>query len=125
MGVGTSLKVIGAGVAWRTVGAESAGDALIESFLSGDEQERTLAGMSLVKAGERTVELIEKAKSDGSLNPSLVRLLADIGGTRSRALLGEIATGEGRVASAAVESLDLLDQIDSLGTQDRDRDVNS
>ena len=115
MGVGSSLKVIGKGIAWRTVGAESAGDDLIQVFESGDEQDRALAGMSIVKAGERSIHLIERARSEGRLTPSLVRLLADIGGPKSRALLGEIAAGSGSVAQAAVESLDLLDQIESLG----------
>ncbi len=52
MGLGSSLKVIGAGIAWRTLGRS--GQALIEAFQHGDEQDRTLAGMSLVKAG-RTI----------------------------------------------------------------------
>ncbi|MEX1125302.1 MAG: hypothetical protein WEE53_06515 [Acidimicrobiia bacterium] len=115
MGVGSSLKVITAGVAWRTVGAESAGDTLLHAFGSGDEQDRTLAGISIVKAGERSINLIEKARSGGRLTPSLVRLLADIGGPKSRGLLAEIATGSGPMAAAAYESLDLLDQIDGLG----------
>lgn len=114
MGVGSSLKVIGAGVAWRTVGIESAGEELLEAFTSDDEQDRTLAGISLVKAGERSIDLIEKAGSTGRLTPGLVRLLADIGGPRSRALLSEIAAGKGPVATAAMESLVLLEQIDSL-----------
>jgi hypothetical protein len=115
MGVGSSLRVIGAGAAWRTLGTESAGNALIDAFTGGDEQERTLAGMSIVKAGERSIDLIEKARSTGRLTPTVVRLLADIGGSRARALLGEIAHGSGPLAEAAVESLDLLDQIDALG----------
>lgn len=114
MGVGSSLKVIGAGVAWRTVGIESAGEELLEAFTSDDEQDRTLAGISIVKAGERSIDLIEKAGSMGRLSPGLVRLLADIGGPRSKALLNEIAAGEGPVATAAMESLELLKQIDSL-----------
>jgi hypothetical protein len=114
VGVGSSLKVIGAGAAWRTVGAQSAGNALLEAFNGGDEQERTLAGMSIVKAGDRSIDLIEKARDDDRLTPDLVRLLADLGGARSRALLGDIASGSGPLADAAVESLDLLDQIEEL-----------
>jgi len=114
MGVGSSLRVIGAGVAWRTVGIESAGDVLLAAFASDDEQDRMLAGMSIVKAGERSISLIEKARSTGRVTPELVRLLADIGGPRSKALLTEIATGTGAVATAATQSLELLEQIDSL-----------
>lgn len=118
MGVGSSLKVIGAGIAWRTLGATSAGDSLIEVFGSGDEQERTLAGMSIVKAGERSIGLIEKARSAGRLTPSLVRLLADIGGPKARHLLAEISTESGPLAAAADESIELLDQIEILDAPD-------
>jgi hypothetical protein len=72
----------------------------------------------LVKAGERSVDLIEKARSTGSLTPDLVRLLADIGGPKSQTLLGELADGESPVAQAAVESLELLEQIEQLGPSD-------
>lgn len=115
MSLGSSLKVIGAGVAWRTVGSESAGAKLLDAFRSDDEQKRTLAGISLVKAGERSVDLIEQARSTGSLTPDLVRLLADIGGPKSQALLSDLAGEEGPVAKAAVESLELLEQIEQLG----------
>jgi hypothetical protein len=115
MGVGSSLKVIGAGVAWRTAGIASAGEELIEAFTSEDEQQRTLAGISIVKAGDRSIDLIDRARSRGHLNPALVRLLADIGGPKAQALLGELATGESPVAEAATESLELLKKIESLG----------
>jgi hypothetical protein len=73
-----------------------------------------LAGISLVKAGERSVDLVDKARKTGRLTPEVVRLLADIGGSRSRALLTEISTGEDSVAVAATESLQVLDQIESI-----------
>jgi len=115
MGVGSSLKVIGAGVAWRTAGIESAGEELLEAFTSQNEQDRTLAGISIVKAGERSIGLIDKARSTGQLNPDLVRLLADIGGPTAQTLLGDLASGDGPVAKAATQSLELLKEIDSLG----------
>ena len=106
--------MIGAGVAWRTVGSESAGYALLEAFSGDDEQEKMLAGISLVRAGERSIDLIEKAGKTGRLTPDVVRLLADIGGPRSRALLGELAGSAGPVGTAATESLQVLDQIENL-----------
>ena len=63
-----------------------------------------LAGISLVKAGERSVDLIEKAAETGRLTPDVVRLLADIGGSRSRALLSELSGEAGPVGTAARES---------------------
>ena len=118
MNVGTSLKVIGAGVAWRTVGYEDAGETLLEAVSGDSEQERLLAGMSIVKAGERSIGLIGKARESGRLTPTVVRLLADIGGPRSRVLLTEIAAEPGRLAEAAVASLDLLDRMEALGATD-------
>jgi hypothetical protein len=114
MSLGGSLKVIGAGLAFRTIGSEGAGYTLLDAFSSDDEQEKMLAGISLVKAGERTVDLIDKARRTGRLTPEAVRMLADIGGSRSRALLDEISAGEGSVAAAAADSLQVLDQIESM-----------
>ncbi len=106
--------MIGAGLAWRTVGPNSAGYALLEAFSGDDEQEKMLAGISLVKAGERSIDLIDNARKSGRLTPQVVRLLADIGGPRSRTLLTEIASDRGPVATAAMESLQLLDQIEAV-----------
>lgn len=118
MNVGNSLKVIAAGVAWRTVGNKSAGKELVQAFTSDDEQSRNLAGISLVKAGDRSVDLIEKLRARGRLTPELVKLLPDIGGQRSKALLSELAADKGPVADAAVESLELLEEIEQLGPPD-------
>jgi hypothetical protein len=112
--LGGSVKVIGAGLAWRTVGSESAGYALLDAFSGDDEQEKMLAGISLVKAGERSTDLIEKAAKTGRLTPDVVPLLADIGGPRSRALLNELSGEAGPVATVARESLQVLDQIEDL-----------
>ena len=106
--------MIGAGVAFRSVGTEGAGYKLLDAFSSDDEQEKMLAGISLVRAGERTVDLIEKAGKAGRLTPDVVRLLADIGGPGSRALLIELSAKTGPVAAAATESLQVLDQIEAL-----------
>jgi hypothetical protein len=106
--------VIGAGLAWRAVGSESAGYTLLEAFSGDDEQEKMLAGISLVKAGERSIDLIEKAAKTGRLTPDVVRLLPDIGGPRSRALLTELSGRAAPVAAAAKESLQILDQIEAL-----------
>ena len=106
--------MIGAGLAFRSVGSEGAGYTLLDAFSGDDEQEKMLAGISLVKAGERSIDLVDKARRTGRLTPEVVRLLADIGGPRSRALLTEISAGEDSVAIAATESLQVLDQIESI-----------
>jgi hypothetical protein len=114
MSLGESLKVIGAGLVFRATGAEGAGYTLLEAFSGSAEQEKTLAGISIVKAGERSVDLIDKARQSGRLTPEVVRLLADIGGPRSRALLTEISGDDGPVADAATESLEVLDEIETF-----------
>jgi hypothetical protein len=86
---------------------------LLDAFSGSDEQEKMLAGISIVKAGERSVDLIEKARQSGRLTPEVVRLLADIGGPRSRVLLTEISGDDGPVADAATESLEVLDEIEA------------
>jgi len=114
MSLGGSLKVIGAGLVFRSTGTESAGYALLDAFSGEDEQKKMLAGISLVKAGERSLDLIEKAHKTGRLTPDVVRLLADIGGSRSRALLTELSGEAGPVSTAARESLEVLDQIEEV-----------
>ncbi|MFQ5555288.1 MAG: hypothetical protein ACE5GC_07970 [Acidimicrobiia bacterium] len=118
MGIAGSLRVISAGVAWRTFGATAAGEALLDAMAGAAEQERMLAGMSLVKAGDRTIDLIEKAVTAGRVSPPAVRLLADIGGPRCRALLADIATESGEMGEAAAQALDLLDRIDALSEEE-------
>jgi radical SAM superfamily enzyme with C-terminal helix-hairpin-helix motif len=82
---------------------------------SDNEQNRMLAGMSLVKAGRRSFELIEKKIAAGQASAPVIRLLPDIGGEKARAVLSEIADGEpGEIRDAARECISLLDRIDAL-----------
>jgi Flp pilus assembly protein TadB len=117
VGLRSSLNVIGAGMGWRTVGLPSWGATLLRAFATGDEQDRMLAGMSLVKAGERSIDLIERAVASGTAPPSAVRLIADIGGERARASLREIAATPGAYAGAAQEGLDQLARADAVDDQ--------
>lgn len=118
MSLGSSLKIIGAGLTWRATGTRASGETLLQAVSADDEQQRTLAGISLVKAGERSIDLIEMAWDSGQLTSAGVRLLADIGGARSRALLNEIASEAGPLTEAAVSSLGLLDRIEALDSSD-------
>lgn len=111
-------KVFFAGMIWRSLGARDAADTLLQALSGDDEQNRMLAGMSLVKAGGRSLDVIEKKIAAGEATPSIVRLLPDLGGPRARALLDEIACGEpGELADTARQCLELLDRIDSLGSE--------
>ena len=113
------LKVLFAGTAWRTFGSNDAGQTLLEAMSGGDEQERMLAGMSLVKAGDRSIGLIQEAIASNRASPAMVRLLADLGGPEARSILNEIAIGEpDELKYAAEQSLDLLNRIDALPPED-------
>ena len=121
-GTSSSIKVLMAGASWRLFGSRRAGEILLQALASDDEQNRMLAGMSLVKAGERSLHLIEKKLNDvkgtdpfpqGSV--PLIRLLPDIGGEDARDLLEKIAgRNSGDMAEAATECIDLLDRIKAL-----------
>ena len=114
MHIGRSANLIRAGFAWRAFGSSGAGATLLNAVASDDEQERMLAGMSLVKAGERSLDLIGEAYASGDATPQMIRLVADIGGPQARPMLSEMAAAPGPLADAAADSLDLLDRINDL-----------
>ena len=109
------FRVIAAGTYWRLFGSRRAGETLLRAAAGGDEQNRMLAGMSLVKAGRRSFDLIQKRIVSGQASPTLVRLLPDIDATRARVVLEEILTGESNeITEAARQSIELLDRMDEL-----------
>lgn len=113
------FKVLLAGTTWRTFGLNDAGRTLLETMSGSDEQERMLAGMSLVKAGDRSIDLIEKAIASNYASPAIISLLADLGGPKAHSILEELATGERcELKDAAEQSLDLLNRIDALPPED-------
>ncbi len=108
-------RVIAAGLSWRLFGARRAGATLLRAMSEEDEQNRMLAGMSLVKAGRRSLRLIETKIHDGQASVAMIRLLPDVGGEEARDLLEKIAANTtGEAAEAANECIDLLDRIKSL-----------
>ena len=108
-------RVIAAGLSWRLFGSRCAGVALLQAMSEEDEQNRMLAGMSLVKGGQRSLRLIEKKINDEKGSVPLIRLLPDIGGEEARSLLEVIAARKsGDMAEAATECIDLLDRMRKL-----------
>lgn len=100
-------RVLMAGMMWRSLGTRSAGETLARAMASGDEQNQMLAGMSLVKAGERSVGLIEEKVKSGEASPSLVRLLMDFESSSAEQLLRKLSAGEtGELSAVASECLD-------------------
>lgn len=81
-----------------------------------DEQQRMIAGMSLVKAGQRSLDLIERKIETGEATAAVIRLLPDIGGEQSRSLLEHVADSASTdLRKEARECIDLLDRIEELG----------
>jgi radical SAM superfamily enzyme with C-terminal helix-hairpin-helix motif len=104
-----------AGASWRLFGSRRAVEILLRAMSGDDEQNRMLAGMSLVKAGQRSFELIEKMISAGQASAPVVRLLPDIDGPRARGVLEKIANGsQSELQETARECVNLLDRIDAL-----------
>lgn len=96
-------------------GSRRAAETLLQAMSTEDEQSRMLAGISLVKAGQRSFDLIEEKVEARQAPASLIRLLPDIGGPHARAVLNRIAAGEaGELKEAAEECIDLLDRMDAL-----------
>lgn len=114
MGAAASARLLAVGATWRLTGLPSAGNALVTAATTGDETERTLAGMLLVQAGDRSVPVLTGAILAGRAPVDLVDVLASIGTAEARAaLLGvsqaappAVAPGTAAAAAAALTTLD-------------------
>ncbi|HKJ17588.1 MAG TPA: hypothetical protein VJ984_09590 [Xanthomonadales bacterium] len=108
-----SARVIFSGFLWRSLGLDSAGETLTRVVSTGNEQNRMLAGMALVKAGQRTVGLIRKKVKQGEATPELVRLLPDLDSPAARELLEQLNSDENGIHSAVAG--ECIDQLDRMG----------
>jgi len=79
------------GATWRLTGITAAGHALLDAVTAGGETERTLAGMLLVKAGDRSVPVVTEAVLAGRAPADLVDVLASINTADARAALVRVA----------------------------------
>jgi len=109
------FRIMAAGTSWRLFGSQRAAEILVQAASGDDEQNRMLAGMSLVKAGQRSFDLIEDKLAAGRASATLVQLLPDIDAVRSREVLQRVLQGEpGEIAEMAKQCIDQLDRIDEL-----------
>lgn len=112
----TSARILAAGATWRLTGIAAAGDALLTAVTTGNDTERTLAGMLLVKAGNRSVTIVSDAILTGNGTADLVDVLASINTADARAALVTVAqapppTVAPQTQLAATDALRTLDQI--------------
>lgn len=96
-------RVLGAAMVWRSLEVGPAGKTLAHALVTGSEQERTMAGMALVQAGDRSVPHIEAEIRVVGASRTTVHVLADIGGPAALAVLLGIAQGSGPTAELAAE----------------------
>ena len=114
------FRVMAAGTSWRLFGSRRAAETLLQAMSADDEQSRMLAGMSLIKAGQRSFDLIQNRIEAGQASEDIVRLLPDIDTARARPVLEKIVRGEpGEMTDTARECIELLDRIDRLGVEEQ------
>lgn len=107
--VASATRLFALGALWRGAGVESAGRALVHALGNEDENLRTIAGMLLVKAGGRSVPLLEEALLRRENLPMTIPVLADIGEPSTAATLEAfVADPDPKVATAARDALRLL-----------------
>jgi hypothetical protein len=91
VGTATSVGILAAGATWRLTGVPAAGQALISAATTGNENNRVLAKMLLVKAGNRSVPVLTTALLADPAAVGLVEVLASIGTEEASAALLELA----------------------------------
>ena len=112
MGFTSSARVLATGAAWRVAGAAWAGRSLIDTFVHGDDDERTLAGMALVQAGDRSVPLVLDAIASGLDPIELIDVVSSIGTDEARAALSRLTeSGDPATTVAAADALHTFDAI--------------
>ena len=108
--VASATRLFALGALWRGAGIESAGRALVKALGEGDENLRTIAGMLLVKAGPRSVPLLEEALLRRENLPMTISVLADLGGPSAAATLRAfVSDPDPKVATVAREALRVLE----------------
>jgi hypothetical protein len=100
------------GAAWLLTGADSLGRKLVDDLTTGVEDRKTLAGIYLVKGGERGRRLVVDALKKGAEAPELVTVLQSLGGPEAEAALADLAQHEERpLAGQARRALNELIEI--------------
>jgi hypothetical protein len=104
-----AARLLAAGAAWRLTGVAPAGRALVGGLVEGDENERTVAGISLTRAGDRSVPLLAEALAAGAAPDLVVDVLASIGTDAARNVLHQEAQTGSAAAARALRALDETD----------------
>jgi hypothetical protein len=115
-----AARLLAQSALWRATGWRAAGRSLVAALGSHDEDVRTLAGILLVRGGERAEPLLEEALRRRENLPMVVSVLASLEDPRYEPNLRRLAQDpDPQVADAAREGLRLL--LDGSRGQSRDR----
>lgn len=109
MGVFGVARLFACKALWQGAGVNSAGYALLKALGSAEADVRTVAGMFLVQAGQRSTPLIRQAIAQGQYLPMALTIAADIGAEELVPQIRHFTTdSDPAIARAAREALELL-----------------
>ncbi|CAN5438629.1 hypothetical protein BH23ACT9_BH23ACT9_34820 [soil metagenome] len=111
MGLLDSAGVLTAGAAWRLTRSAALGRVLIGAVEDGDEDARTIAGITLTRGGVHGRRLVVEALQAGSECEDLVTVLQSIGDAPAELALRQLAGQDRPVAGAARRAVGELEQI--------------
>ena len=91
---------------WRFARLRPAGRAVVTALGSKDPTVRTIAGMFLVKSGNRSLPLLREALEGGKNLPMVLAVLGDVGDRETEELLSPFSQdADPKVAQAAQDAL--------------------
>ena len=102
---------------WRLFGTRRSAETLIDAMSGDSEQNRMLAGISLVKGGQRSFDLIAQKVEAGKATPPVMRLLPDIDPSAAREVLNGVVDSQGELAETARQCIATLDRIEAFDEQ--------
>jgi len=102
---------------WRLFGTRRSAETLIDAMSGDSEQNRMLAGISLVKGGQRSFDFIAQKVEAGKATPPVMRLLPDIDASAARDVLNRVVDSQGELADTARQCIDTLDRIEAFDEQ--------
>jgi hypothetical protein len=99
---------------WRLFGTRRSAETLFDAMSGESEQNRMLAGISLVKGGRRSFDFIEQKVEAGDATPPVIRLLSDIDASAARDVFNRVVDSQSELAETARQCIDTLDRIEAF-----------
>ena len=109
MNIRMAVRLFASRALWGVTGQSAVGRSLVDALASDDEDERTVAGILLTRAGRRAEPLLEEALKDGRHLAMVIGVLGSIG---DPAVLPEIQpfvqSKDPEVANAARDAIRVI-----------------